>query len=163
MNLDTIVIITILVAIFLIFCSFIWLIVFFATKNNTKIALNVDYYMCLTCFVLLAYSFLKLLFNPYSHTYEKHGLPGDGGDEILVLSPWIYITISIAFLIFAYSFFINNSILHIKKRFRAQFKFFLLVFLVIQIILIQRQRNIIDKMDYSEFEQHFKEMGYSRP
>lgn len=163
MNLDTIVIILILVVVFLIFCSLIWLIVFFATKNNTKIALNIDYYMCLTCFVLITFSFLKLLFNPYSHTYERHGLPGDGGDEILVLSPWIYITISIAFLIFAYSFFINNSIRNIKKRLRSQFKLFLLVFLVIQIMLIQRQRNIIDKMDYSEFKQHFKEMGYSRP
>ena len=125
MNLDTIAIISILFAIFLIFCSFIWLIVFFATKNNTPIALKVDYYMCLTCFVLIAYSFLKLLFNPYSHTYEKHGLPGDGGDEILVLSPWIYVTVIIAVIIFAYCFFINNSILNIKKRRRAQFKLFL--------------------------------------
>jgi hypothetical protein len=163
MNLDIIVIILILVSLFSIFCFFIWLIVFFASNNNTKIALNVDYYMCLTCFVLIAYSFLKLLFNPYSHTYEKHGLPGDGGDEILVLSPWIYLTIIIAVIIFAYCFFINNSILNIKKRLRAQFKLFLLVFLIIQIMLIQRQRNIIDKMDYSEFEQHFKEMGYSEP
>ena len=161
---NDIILISFLVALVLIFFSLIGLIVFFAIKNNTKIALNVDYYMCLTCFILILYSFLNLMINPYDHSYESAGLPGDyGGQDMLVLSYKIYLSIVVALLFFPYCLIVNKSLSNIKTRLRAKFKLFLLVFLVTQIILIKRQRNIIDKMDYSEFEQHFKEMGYSRP
>ena len=164
MTSNELILVALLVCGVLIFFAFIGLIVFFAVKNNTKIALNVDYYMCLGCFVLILYSFLNLMINPYDHSYESVGLPGDyGGQDMLVLSYKIYLSIVVALLFFPYCLIVNKSLSNIKTRLRAKFKLFLLVFLVVQIILIQRQRNIIDKMDYSEFEQHFKEMGYSRP
>ena len=154
---NDIIFISFLVALVLIFFSFIGLIIFFAVKNNTKIALNVDYYMCLICFVLILYSMLTLALNPYDGYHERS--EGGGGDY-LVLTYKIYLSIVIAALLFPYCLFANKSLSNLKTRLRAKFKLFVLILLVTQIILIKRQRNIIDKMDYSEQNEHLKEIGY---
>ena len=150
--------ISFLVALVLIFFSFIGLIIFFAVKNNTKIALNVDYYMCLTCLILILYSMLTLALNPYEGYHENSE---GGGGNYLVLSYKIYLSITIAALLFPYCLFVNKSLSKLKTRPRAKFKLLLLILLVTQIILIKRQRDIIDKMDYTERDKHFKEIGYS--
>ena len=154
---NDIIFISFLVALVLIFFSAIGLIIFFAVKNNTTIALNVDYYMCLTCFILILYSMLTLALNPYDGFHENS--VGGGGDN-LVLSYKIYLSVVIATLFFPYCLFANKSLSNIKTRFRAKFKLLILILLVSQIVLIKRQRNIIDKMDYAEQNKHLKEIGY---
>ena len=154
---NDIIIISFLVALAIIFFSLVGLIVFFAIKNNMKIALNVDYYICLTCFVLILYSMLTLTLNPYDSYHENS--VGGGGD-LLILSYKIYLSIIIAAILLPYCLIVNESLSNIKTRLRPKIKLLLLILLVGQIILIKRQRDIIDKMDYSEQGKHLKEIGY---
>ncbi len=100
---------------------------------------------------------LTLALNPYDGYHENS--VGGGGD-FLILSYKIYLSIIIAAILLPYCLIVNGSLSNIKSQLRPKIKLLLLILLVGQIILIKRQRDIIDKMDYSEQGKHLKEIGY---
>lgn len=144
----------------LIFGFFIGLIIFFASKNNTLIALKVDGMIITICYALFSISFFYLVFHPYDYGISR-GLPGDPQNAYIILTYKAYLPIIIVFFLLPFSIFSNKSLSNIKSQKRPKHKLMLLFVFILMSALIIRKLNIISKMTYEEQEIHFKEIGYS--
>lgn len=142
------------------FGLFVGLIIFFALKNNTPIALKVDKVLIIISFLSFVLSIFLILFFPYDYSIDC-GLPGDPCGEHIVLSYKIYLGTFIGAFFLPYSLVSNKGLLHIKTSGPAKIKLILLLVFTLLVLLIVRERNIISRMTYEDELIHFRELGFN--